>query len=278
MVLFAGFFLFLNSCSFVIPEISEREEVEFVLPQWPPETYKSGEQIYPELSRWIIEIYSAQKEDCFSTTETSISISVQKNRALCILAIPITLDSAGNEVAFFKPAGSIYPYSYENGKQNLSWPEGFTCSIFKTLYSSKKETGVTTEHMVRFLESFNWKKFNETLEKKATESEQFYNPWLLDTFTIMDNLSYGNFKASFLNQKYTYELQLAKLNLPVSVNLLSSYIPENQNILAHGAVTVKKENYCTFSCNTDFAAIILYSSSKKISLEYVFMPIFIEEI
>lgn len=278
MVLFAGFFLFFSSCSFIIPENNDRENVEFLLPQWPPETYKGEQPLYPQLSRWIIEVCSADGVEKFSTTESHLQFNLNKNRIFGIKASPVTLDSTGNEILFFKPAGSIYPYSYDAGQQRLTWIEGYACSILQTLYESKKETGVTTEHMISFLEGFNWYKFTETLEKKANQSEQFYNPWLLDSFTLMDNLSYGNFKSSYLDPKYTLELQLAKLNLPVSVSLLSSYVPENRNITSNGTIVVKKECYSVYSCNTDYAAVILYSSSKKVSLQYVFMPIFKEEI
>lgn len=261
------------SCQYNPVHPEESEEIFFELPQWPPESYKYIESPYPALSRWKINVTCAEYQETFFTTEQLIGFTIKKNEPFCISATPITLTTDGKETCFFMPAGTIYPYDWnESLTQTLTWEDGYASFIFETLFNSKKGTGVTTEHMTSFLKRFNWIKLKKAINEKN------YNPWLLDTYQLLDNLSYGTFKPSFLNLKNVYSLPLAKLEPYNCENLLCSYIPENKNLRETGEISVKKGRLQILSCNTDFAVIILYSSSKNVSLDYVFMPIFIEEI
>lgn len=287
----AIFFAFLvcvgfNSCQYDIMHLPDSEEVFFELPQWPPE----NSSFYPELSRWQITVTCGEFHEKFYTDQTMFAFTIKNNEPFCISARPVTLTSDGQETLFFMPCGTIYPYEWCTEKpMNLTWESGFECYIFETLFNSKKETGVTTEHMIEFLKSFNWKKLNKAISEKQEQSKSeiesesdekhiFFNPWLLDTYQLMDNLSYGTFKPAFLNMKNVTSLSISKLEPYTQENLLSSYIPENENLWENGQIVVKKNKLQYFSCNTDFAVTILYSSSKKMSLGYVFMPIFKEEI
>lgn len=295
----------LISCQHDMVNLPDSEQVYFELPMWPPIVYKTDAENeaeveseaetetsnplqisspYPELSRWQITVTCGEFQEQFFATETLFAFTIKKNEPFCVSAKPITLTTDGQETSFFMPCGAIYPYDWntENPIQ-LTWEGGFESYIFETLFNSKKETGVTTKHMIQFLKSFNWQKFGNSLREKQTDAESksennFYNPWLLDTYQLMDNLSYGTFKASFLNMKNITSLSISKLEPYSQENLLCQYIPENKNLWKTGQIYVKKGRLQYFSCNTDFAVIILYSSSKKMSLDYVFMPIFKEEI
>lgn len=269
-----------SSCQYNPIQLPDREEVLFEFPQWPPAVYKDTLSPYPELSRWQIIVTCGEYQEKFFTTEQFIGLSVKKNEPLCISATPITLTTEGQETSFFMPAGTIYPCEWEeNSTQKLTWEGGFTSFIFETLYNSKKTTGVTTEHMMNFLKRFNWQKMNKTIcENHNKETDKFYNPWLIDTYQLLDNLSYGTFKPTFLNMKNVTALSFSKLEPYSHENLLSSYIPENENMNQTGKISVKKGRTHYLSCNTDFAVIILYTSSKNVSLDCLFMPIFIEEI
>ena len=279
----------LFGCSYNVLDLEASEEISVQLPTWPPSTYKTPQELnlspYPHLSRWKVQITSAGQVCTYFTKDEKISFTVKKNEPLAVSVTPITLTTDGEEVQFFKPAGMIYPY-----EECFSWEGGFSTAVFERLFASKKETGVTTEHMNAFLKSFNWKKLSQTIQKKveesvnefsdeATKSPVFYNPWQIDLYTLLDNLCYGNFKATFVNAKNVLSYSVEKLEVGKGqVNLLSSFVPENEILWQYGKISIKKDLITSISCNIDLSILITYFSSKKISQEVVFMPIFKEEI
>lgn len=273
----------LCSCRFVAPEVSETEKVRFSFEQWPPEVYKAekgdGEQVsfYPELSRWLVEIISEEGIVRTFVSEDFIEMEVKKNVPVSVSATPLTLNSQGKESLFFKPCGCIYPYDFDKGYLQLSWTGGYTAYIFKTLYESKRETGVTTDHMMNFLKKFNWKKFQAALDEKSKKSSA-YNPWLVDSHTLLENISYGSFKQNQLDMKNLAQLSFSTIGLNWETDVLSSYVPENKYLRESGKINVIKSEPAQIYYKKDYAIIILYTSAKNVSLEYVFLPIFVEEI
>lgn len=284
--------IFFAGCKYNVFMLETDETVLFELPEWPPVRYKGAggmeeESPYPDLSRWLIEIVSTDLCESFymeNNVDNQLKITVQKNTPVAISARPITLNSSGEEISFFKPAGAIYPYD----DCILTWNGGFPVYIFQTLYKSRRETGVSAEHMEEFINQFNWKKFEKTLAQKENSAvnmfEQaepkavFYNPWQLDVYMLLDNLSFGSFKANLLNTKNVVSLPQKDLQLSACDLIFSSYIPENNVLWKYGEISLKKNVLSLLNVNGEFGAIIKYSSPKNISLEYVFMPIYLEEI
>lgn len=242
MALCAFLALTLCSCNFTTKE----EIVDFELPEWP--------EYLPELKGWKIQVlYNAALE---APPDTKIiSFHLQKNRPCSIIARPITQSN------FFKSAGTIYPYS-----KSISWSGGYAASLYKTAGQAAQ--------------SFNWEKLMQTLEEKALDQEAFYNPWLLDTQEILEGIAYHNFTATKLKQNQTFCLEL-------DFEVFSSYVPENDFMRTSEKpyVTVKKDLPQLFvlpqspgAAALEYALLISASSAKNISLEFISMPIYIEEI
>ncbi len=244
--------LTLCSCNFITKE----EIVDFELPEWP--------EYLPELKGWKIQVFydealrqaqgpqiSGVAEALEAPPDTKIiSFHLQKNRPCSIIARPITQSN------FFKSAGTIYPYS-----KSISWSGGYAASLYTT-------AGQATV-------SFNWEKLMQTLEEKALSAEAFYNPWLLDTQEILEGIAYGNFTATKLKQSQTFCLEL-------DFEVFSSYVPENDFIRTaeRPYVTVKRDLPQLFALaqSSAYGLLISASSAKNISLEFISMPIYIEEI
>lgn len=255
MALCAFLALTLCSCNFMTKE----EIVDFELPEWP--------EYLPELKGWKIQVFydealrqaqepqgpqiSGVAEALEAPPDTKIiSFHLQKNRPCSIIARPITQNN------FFKSAGTIYPYS-----KSISWSGGYAASLYKTAGQAA--------------DNFNWEKLMQTLEEKALDQEAFYNPWLLDTQEILEGIAYHNFTATKLKQNQTFCLEL-------DFEVLSSYVPENDFMRTSEKpyVTVKKDILQLFALpqSSAYCLLISASSAKNISLEFISMPIYIEEI
>ncbi len=246
------------------------------LPQWPPcDAYQSA---YPELSRWVI---STSLGETFSTVDGTINLTVPKNLPMAITARPITKSGTAKESyesAFFKPAGLIYPYR----KVYLTWEGGFLADIMLRLCQSKKETGITDEHIQDFLCSFNWKKAQESIDSKITkalsrdegDNQKFYNPWLCDCPTLLTNLSFAEFKTSFLNNSGCLTLELAP---DFEGTVLSAFVLENAFIAAKKTLLIQADCPTLFYTAKDYGIIMQGDSIKNLSLSRCKMPIFIED-
>ena len=220
---------------------SKDEKVEFELPQWP--------DYLPELLGWEIGCSGVVELVETPPDKRHVAFHLPKNQPCCITATPIT------EVPFFKPAGTIYPYS-----NKITWSGGFAAHIFNTIQE---------QH-----EKFNWEKLLETLESCE-------NPWLLDSQEVLEGIAYHNFTANKLKLS-------GSINVALDFEVFSSYVPENQVIQESGTVKVMKNQPELFVLAAlrepqgpqlfAYAVIISASSSKKISLDLVSMPIFKEEL
>lgn len=273
---------------------STEKEITVKLPVWPPNDQFSD--FYPELSRWKITIASSEKTAVFYTDTDNLTFTVEKNQPFCILAQPLTfLDQTiypqNSESNYFCPAGFLYPYmenSQNNTANQLTWEQGFLASQMIKIISAKNETGISDEHTKSFLSSFNWKKAQETIENKIATSQQtneneqkkeaVYNPWLLDCYKLLDNLCYGNFKSSYLNITGTFTYELKKLFSSEELLVLSPFIPENKTLSQNPQILLKKNCDNFLSNGKNLGAVINCYSAKKVSLVYIYMPIFNEDI
>ncbi|MBP3741979.1 MAG: hypothetical protein J6J00_03240 [Treponema sp.] len=276
--LYVAAFLFLSSCdsSFSVFSGNQCEELLLELPSWPPSD--DSQVPYPELSRWLIQIENTGSSTCqaFSTNESFISITLDKNAPAAITATPLTTSTLG-ESAFFMPAGLIYPAE----KEQLTWEGGFMASLLQKLIKSREETGMSHENVKTFLSTFNWKKAQESISQKVNKalevtedsSSSFYNPWLLDSSSILENISLGDFKASLLNNSECFTFSTQNIFQPI----LSAFIPENAFIASQNSVLLKKNCPSLFYSTQDCGIIIEGSSEKNISVSICKLPIFLKD-
>ena len=154
-------------------------------------------------------------------------------------------------------------------------------SIFlsaNSIYAQSESQKSAYENYITF---FNWKKLVTTIRSKATiapnveAQEVFYNPWHTDLSVIKQGIAYKDFSATLLNQKNCFSVVLQDYGTNESV--LSPYIPENEMIHNFSQFSLKKNEENYFSVNNQYQMIIRGSSAKNLSIEYIFLPIIIEE-
>ena len=267
--------LIFSGCHFMF-NLPEQETFQLILPDWPPKD--SFMEQYPELLQWEITTATSNSITEGYTTEQSVFLSFNKNTPSCVLIQPVTKLADGNPSNFFKPAGFLYPYSTINkGAAKADWNQGFLAYSMLTVINSQKETGVSEARMEKFLASFNWKKAQETIDSKFTsslESECVYNPWLIDSQKMLENLCYGNFKATFLNLTGCCQFTLSELTdgkLPV---VLSAFVPENMYLESKAQIYLKKEQEVILSDGKQYAVKLHCKSAKNLSRELIYMPIY----
>ena len=248
-----------------------------------------------------------------STTPFSISLKVAKNKPLSITATPITLNKNNQPVEFFKCAGAIYPQNYEvvknkgkfwqgnKGNVQMSWENGFSAQLMQTLYDSAAQSSYDEQMIQDFIAGFNWKKlqqyiqaqidsFEENMQAEmniqtnantqATSLPLFYNPWLLDMQTVLEKIAMQGFTATALNLKNSFQISLKdKIDCERSelIAVMSSFVPENQIIQKYGTISLAKDKASLFSLDNLYGAIFTGTSAKNVSIEYVFLPIFIND-
>lgn len=249
---------------------SPEDQVSFTLPHWPYEDIP--------LSGWQVSCFYGNSSgidenssffiDSNETTEDFMTVKLKRNTPFCITARPVTLASDGEtETLFFMPAGTAYPFlcTAENKEKRgntcysmkLTWEDGFTASVMSYFSSSA---------------SFNWAKFSGVLHKKSSNSEEYYNPWLLDLKKICRDIEKGTFTATGLNLKTPVVLEK---EIPDTA-YLSPFIPMNEKLLENSILIPlwpaedSLEN--RFLINRD--QMIMYSGSdvKKLSVQTVFLP------
>ena len=292
---------FTGCCLFTVSDKPQDDYLEINLPQWPPS--ENTDRSWPELSRWKITIVKAEEEYTFYTAKSdslsktptpSIIIRIERNKPCSILAQPLTLlpaDSASpqKECAFFKPAGFIYPWYAD--KSTASWEQGFLADIMAKFFRDGKGGCIPSEDTEYIVSTFNWIKAQEVIEKKISESSDvtsdkcFYNPWLIEYNVILQNLSSSQFKQSLLNNTgcSSIPLSLIKEKRPditsLTQNLIfSSFVIENSVIREKQQLTLRKNTPELFSLGQNLGILIDYKSLKNISLEFIYLPIYIEDI
>ena len=249
----------------------EKDDVRFILPQWPPEY--GDESLYPELAGWLITTNDVRNQPVKPDVK-EIEFSVRKNSPFYVMAQPVTQSSLG-ECTFFHCAGGLYPYCYE-GSVNLTWEQGFSAYIMDSMLFTENSL-YAKEMREDYIASFNWKKFSETIQAKTENAaagsppKAFYNPWQANISAVKQGIAYRNFSAGLLNQVNCFSATLE------NNKALSSYLPENQIIYNYSQFSLKKNEENYFSVNNQYQMIIRGSYAKNLSTEYVFLPIIIEE-
>lgn len=273
-------------CLFIIEgchhfvEISDEESIQIELPIWPPEN--SCNSNYPDLYCWKIIIDKPEKSQTFYTSTQAIFISCHKNEPVCITCYPLTKTINNEPTNYFYPAGFIYPYSsFDKNTGHATWEQGYICEIMHRIINSKKETGVSIEHLREFLKSYNWKKMQEYIEKKIQESKEdatsvFFNPWLIDSQRLLDNLCYGNFKSAMLNITGIYTFTIEELFQHNKI--ISPFIPENEYLYEKNSISLPKNRHYFISDGFKDGFVLTSKSAKNVSKEYIYMPIYIEDI
>lgn len=289
-----------------------------------PRKAKSAEvaetKLLPPLAFWEVKVSGIDYSKTFRVGRdvSIIPLLVRKNEPLSILAYPVNKFSAGNKnwnenqnmydngsepdagnkkegddfiySQFFKPAGTVYPYS----ERKLSWERGFSAYIMAALWNIRNESSLSDNKINDFIASFNWKKFQESIDKKIEDSisyyretadtdgfcsgktiKPFYNPWQCNIQILLENLSFGQFKASLLTPKSVYAVNGDFLS---PKPFYSSFIPENLIIQKYGFCSVQKNALNDFLCGNNRIACINYVSPKNISVSYIQLPIYISEL
>lgn len=287
--------LICTSCKNSFLDVQNKlEKVCVKLPSWPSDL--------PELCFWRVELgfcgecnvpkIKAEQELVKSSNKISFCIfpdsdsfnqkfflNVEKNFPVCIKVFPVTVVSDNQNTSFFKPAGNIYPYSYDDGNIVLDWTSGYGAAVMDSMIFASKKSGYSDSYIRDFLSKFNWEKLLEILNQKSESAidnffteETFnsavcYNPWLLDYEQVLEQIAYENFSAAKLNLSGVYSSEF-------DISLVSSFVPENEIIKEFNRVTIKKDYVNLFSFLQSYAVIITGSSEKNMSLEFISMPIF----
>ncbi len=273
-VLIITLFLPLCSCSQALDAAAE-ESICISLPSWPPQDALA--ESYPQLTRWHITIANAREEKSFYTSENTVLIHTKKNRPFCLLAQPLTLLFDNKECAYFQPAGYLYPAeNMLTSASCASWEQGFIAHIMKTVFSEGRAESLSPVEAEYLVSIFNWKKAQQSIEKKLSQDDKFfYNPWLIPQRPLLEGITTQSFKTSLLNT--TGSVSLETSNLP-AISYLSTFIPENQFLAARNQITVIKNVPLLLGDGKKSGIFITYKSTKNISLEFIYLPIYIEDI
>lgn len=273
------FILILNFLFFSCTFFEEKqEEITFHLPDFSSILNEFSDL---EFAFWQIKYQNA--EGCFyeKTNENKIIIKTSKNEPLSVLAFPIIILPDKTFSQFFKPCGTIYPYEYDDFSQNLTWENGFCASLINMLFDSKYESDFTSSQINDFLKTFNWQKMMQTISKNASQNyeeilssstDKFYNPWQIDISELLKNLSAKNFTSSLLKTTSVFTFSKEDLNFLEKDIILSSYVPENTIIKEKSIFTLRKNFPSLFLFNNFYGSLIIASSSKKISVQWTYMP------
>lgn len=282
-----------TGCSFDYKTQSS-ETISVVFPDWPPDDPLHNK--YPPLSRWKVTVCSAEQVRTYYTQEFHSEINIKKNRPFCITVHPITLMQDNKESDFFKPAGYIYPWN--NNEKNLAtWEQGFLADLMIKIIKDGRANSISPADTEFLISTYNWNKAQQIINKKLLESSEmiesnnskkpFYNPWLLDSSEILSGISSKEFKTALLNLKSCYTISQDTIfnnyesdDSKNKAALFSAFIPENEFIYKSKRLSVKKATPLLFTlCDYNIAGVYIdYISTKNISLEFIFLPIYIEDI
>lgn len=267
-------FLFF-SCTFFE---EKQEEITFYLPDFPSILNEFSDL---EFAFWQIQYQNSEGKFYEKTYDNKIIIKTNKNEPLSVLAFPIIILPDKTFSQFFKPCGTIYPYDYDDFSQTLTWENGFCANLINMLFDSSAESNLSTSQINDFLKTFNWKKMMQSISKTTSQnyeeilsssSNKFYNPWQIDISKLLENLSTKKFTASLLKTTSLYSFSKEDFNFSENDIILSSYVPENIILKEKTIFTLKKDFPSLFLFNNFYGTLITASSSKKISVQWTYMP------
>ena len=248
------------------------EEIVLSLPCWPPASS------YPPLSRWLIQVTGAEFQNRFYTNGSSVSIRIKKNRPFCVTAQPVTRLQDGNESIYFKPAGYFYP---SENKKEITWEKGYLAAIMQKMFNTCIEEYMPPVDIEYLVSTFNWKKAQDNIQKKIDSSATlFYNPWLIPESKILQAITSHSFKATLLNATGCAALPVTSLTeeAPEPAFFLSAFIPENFSLNHKNQFTVMKNSSIIIGDGCKYGYFVTYKTAKNISLEFIYLPIYIEDI
>lgn len=267
-------FLFF-SCTFFE---EKQEEITFYLPDFPSILNEFSDL---EFAFWQIQYQNSKGKFYEKTYDNKIIIKTNKNEPLSVLAFPIIILPDKTFSQFFKPCGTIYPYDYDDFSQTLTWENGFCANLINMLFDSSAESNLSTSQINDFLKTFNWKKMMQSISKTTSQnyeeilsssSNKFYNPWQIDISKLLENLSTKKFTSSLLKTTSLYSFSKEDFNFSENDIILSSYVPENIILKEKTIFTLKKDFPSLFLFNNFYGTLITASSSKKISVQWTYMP------
>lgn len=272
----------LTACD-IAPELSREETVRVSFPEWPPQD--SFSQNYPELSRWKLVITKADSQSCFYSNESFTDVSIEKNEPFSLLVYPITRLENNSECSYFMPAGFLYPWSSPDSPA-ATWEQGFLADCMAKFYRDSQESCNSPQESAWKVRTFNWKKAQEVVDSKISEvsfDKAFYNPWFINYSALLENLAASEFKQSLLNTTGCYSVSMdyikaASGTSSQNIPILSSFIPENRVLSSTNQITVKKNMPYLISTVKKYGIIVTFKSSKNISLAFIYLPIYIEDI
>lgn len=267
-------FLFF-SCTFFE---EKQEEITFYLPDFSSILNEFSDL---EFAFWQIQYQNSEGRFYEKTCDNKIIIKTNKNEPLSVLAFPIIVLPDKTFSQFFKPCGTIYPYDYDDFSQNLTWENGFCANLINMLFDSSAESNLSTSQINDFIKTFNWKKMMQSISKTASQNQEeilssssnkFYNPWQIDIQKLLENLSTKKFTSSLLKTNSIYNFSKEDFNFSENDIILSSYVPENIILKEKSIFTLKKDFPSLFLFNNFYGTLITASSSKKISVQWTYMP------
>ena len=268
--------LFLSSCNL----FEQTESINLLLPAWPPTKVSAS---YPKLSGWLISFIGNNVSESFTLPPetSSFQLDVNKNDFTAILAEPVTFsENSDYEILFFKPAGGIYPALCSDSDLILSWEGGYSAHLVEILYKSCRDNSDSLEKTHSFLSKFNWFRFNEKILEKSCSENDFFNPWMLNTETILQSITSGDFNAGKLNKTplliissfQSQEFLNVLSNDFLPENAMSPYIPETEKIQKLKSIPVYNSKENRYAFTNDILLIINVNESKKLSASSVFLP------
>lgn len=254
---------------------SSSENVTFCLPVLPCQT----------VQYWEIKTCNGFVTQSFTTTASSFTLELKKNQPFSIQAYPITQLQNMNLVSFYKPAGTVYPFDFDptSKSQSLTWEGGYAANIFNIIASSCQVQGYSQSEAQSFLSRFNWTKLMKLLEQQTLQSfediqkspsARFYNPWLLDSTKILENLSAHTFSSTCLDNVNLFTV--SSQNIAESIQ--SSYVPQNYVINTAGYITLKKNTPQLLLEDNFIGIYVSGTTAKNLSLQWIYMPIIKEEL
>jgi hypothetical protein len=178
-----------TSCAFADGGFSgaKTEQVTISLPDYPEDR--------PQLAAWLLvhEENGSPVADVLAKDTKSATLVFDKNRFAPVLVFPLNTYSKESAafIRFFKPAGSIYPFSCQ-----ATWDGGFGAQLLLDLLTKPGDEYSTAE-LRSFCERFNWARFQTEVADLCTKDSAF-NPWEMNKEKILASLTSGKFSKTTL--------------------------------------------------------------------------------
>ena len=261
-IIYIFVFIFLSSLISCKESYNSDIPTIFYLPVWPPAD--SWKDYYPAVEQWNISVNTSEASYSFSLSSTAkcFPLQISDSVPVSVTAAPLT-----SGIHFFKPAGTIYPFSNQ-----LTWKNGVSATLLKKIYIASKNQ----LNLDDFALQFNWQKMIDSINQKSTESKNFYNPWHLEQPVILEKIMCGKFSATCLNVKNIKVCEINDFKEFSEGIFLSSYIPQNFSASINGLFSVKintEEGFLLCEKKHRLAIANISDNSDFFSLTFYDLPI-----